>query len=158
MNNEIERKFYVKNMPDLSGIKPLRYERYFLERGNGTETRISKVDDTYKYEKKVEVSDLERTRESKEISKEEFEELKKVASESIIRERYNISDNPNIAIQIYHGRFEGLARAEVEFASEAEARDFVPLDWMGEEMTGLPIARDSKLIDLTDSEFRSFLK
>lgn len=158
MSNEIERKFYVKNMPDLALIEPLQYERYFLERGNGIEIRISKVNDTYKYEKKVEISDLERTRESKEISKEEFEKLKEGASESIIRERYNISDNPTIAIQIYHGRFEGLVRAEVEFASEAEARDFVPLDWMGDEMTGLPIARDSKLIDLTDSEFRSFLR
>lgn len=158
MNNEIERKFYVKRMPDLTLIKPLQYERYFLQRGEGIEIRISKVDNTYKYEKKIEISNIERTRESKEISKEEFEELKKEASESIIRERYNISDKPNIAIQVYHGRFEGLVRAEVEFESEKEALDFVPLDWMGEEMTGLPIARDSRLIDLTENEFRSYLK
>lgn len=158
MNNEIERKFYVKRMPDLTLIKPLQYERYFLQRGEGIEIRISKVDNTYKYEKKIEISNIERTRESKEISKEEFEELKKEASESIIRERYNISDKPNIAIQVYRGRFEGLVRAEVEFESEKEALDFVPLDWMGEEMTGLPIARDSKLIDLTENEFRSYLK
>lgn len=28
MTSEIERKFFVKEMPDISGIKPLRYERY----------------------------------------------------------------------------------------------------------------------------------
>jgi hypothetical protein len=28
---------------------------------------------------------------------------------------------------------------------------------MGKEMTGLPIARDGKLIDLTDDEFRGFI-
>lgn len=39
MKNEIERKFFVKEMPDLKGIKPLVYERYFLKK-NGMETRI----------------------------------------------------------------------------------------------------------------------
>jgi len=157
MSNEIERKFFVKNMPDLSGIEPLHYERYFLERKDGIEVRISKVNDTYKYEKKVELSNLERTREKREISKEEFDELKKNASESVLRDRYNISFNPDITIQIYHGRFEGLVRAEVEFMTEEEARSFTPLEWMGEEMTGLSIARDGKLIDLSDEEFRGFL-
>ena len=97
-------------------------------------------------------------KEKKEISKEEFDKLKQGASESVTRERYNISSNPDIAIQIYHGRFEGLIRLEVEFETEEEAKDFQPLSWMGEEMTGLPIARDGKLIDLTDEEFKTYLK
>jgi hypothetical protein len=59
MKNEIERKFFVKEMPDLSGIEPLHYERYFLERGNGKEIRISKINDSYVYEDKSEISDLE---------------------------------------------------------------------------------------------------
>lgn len=158
MKNEIERKFFVKEMPDLKEIEPLFYERYFLERRNGIETRISKVNETYKYEKKIEISELERTRESKEITKEEFDKLKQGASEAIIRERYDISVNPKISIQIYHGRFDGLVRAEVEFESEEEAKNFVPLDWMEEEMTGLPIARDGKLIDLKEEEFKFYLK
>ncbi len=158
MDNEIERKFFVREMPDLSDIKPLYYERYFLERGNGKEVRISKVSDSYVYEDKSEVSSLERTRVKKDITKEEFEELRQNNPEAIIRERYNISSNPDIVIQIYHGRFEGLIRAEVEFSSEKEANSFDPLPWMGEEMTGLPIARDSKLLDLTDEEFRKHIK
>lgn len=47
--NEIERKFYVKKMPDLSGIQPLFYERYFLKSTAGEEIRISKVNNSYKY-------------------------------------------------------------------------------------------------------------
>jgi CYTH domain-containing protein len=155
--NEIERKFYVKKMPDLSGIKPLSYERYFLKSDKGIEIRISKVNNTYKYEKKIEISHLERTRKKREISKEEFDILKKDASEAVIRDRYNISYNPDIAIQIYHGRFEGLVRVEVEFDSEENARKFIPLPWMGDEMTGLPIARDAKLILLSESEFKKYL-
>jgi CYTH domain-containing protein len=75
----------------------------------------------------------------------------------LIRERYAISSDPDIVIQIYHGRFEGLIRAEVEFESEEAARTFEPLVWMGNEMTGLPIARDARLIELTDEEFKKYL-
>lgn len=158
MKNEIERKFFVKNMPDLSNIEPLFYERYFLERDNGKEIRISKINRLYIYEEKSEISNIERTRKKKELTKIEFENFKQKASEGIIRERYNISNNPNIAVQIYHGRFEGLIRVEVEFDSKKEAESFVPLSWMGKEMTNLPIARDSTLIDLKDEEFQEYLK
>lgn len=158
MKNEIERKFFVKEMPDLSGKEALQYERYFLERGNGVEERITKVGDKYFYEKKVELSELERTKEKKEISEEEFNELKQKASGAIIREKFLIYENPEITLAIYHGRFEGLVRAEVEFDTEDEAKAFIPPSWMGEEMTGLPIARDSKLLDLSDEEFKGFLK
>ena len=158
MKNEIERKFFVRDMPNLSGIVPLQYERYFLERTHGKEIRISKVGDSYIYEEKSAVSDLERTRAKKEISQAEFEALKQKGSEGIIRTKYALSRDPDIAIQVYGGRFEGLVRVEVEFDSEEAARSFVPLSWMGEEMTGLPIARDSNLLDLTDEEFKRYIE
>jgi|SRR3989344_3790749 len=158
MQNKIERKFFVKQMPDLSGIEPLHYERYFISRVNGIEERISKVNEKFVYEKKTVISSLERSREKKEINEQEFNQLKEKASEAIIRDRYNISSNPEVAIQIYHGKFEGLVRAEVEFKSEEEAKSFFPFSWMGVEMTDLPIARDSKLLDLTNEEFQRYLK
>ncbi len=158
MKNEIERKFFIKEMPDLSDIQPIRYERYFLESADGKEIRISKIDSKYIYEEKKFISSLERTREKKEIEQEEFDTLKVAGSEVILRDRYNISTNPDIAIQIYPGRFEGLVRVEVEFDTEEEARSFVPLPWMGEEMTDLPIARDSRLIKLTPEAFHQYLK
>ncbi len=158
MKNEIERKFFVREMPDLSGLEPLHYERYFLKHEDGVEERISKVNDKYVYERKTEVSALERSREKKELSEQEFNQLKEKASEAIIRERYTISSNPDIAIQIYHGRFEGLVRAEVEFETKEEAESFIPLPWMGKEMTELPIARDSKLLDLKAGELQGYLK
>lgn len=158
MKNEIERKFFIKEMPDLTGIEPLHYERYFLERGSAKEVRVSRINDSYVYEEKLEVSDLERTGVKREISKEEFEDLKQNTPEAIIRDGYHISSDPNISIKIYHGRFEGLIRAEVEFESEEQATNFIPPSWMGNEMTGLPIARDSKLLDLTNEEFKEYLK
>ncbi|EKD24378.1 MAG: adenylate cyclase [uncultured bacterium] len=157
MKNEIERKFFVKEMTDLSGAQPLHYERYFLDRGNGKEVRISKINDSYIYEEKSELSELERTRDKKEITKEEFYKLKENASEGLIRDRYSFSSNPDIVIQVYHGRFEGLVCAEVEFDSAEAANAFSPLSWMGREMTGLPIARDARLIELSSEEFKKYL-
>lgn len=158
MKHEIERKFFVREMPDLSGIEPSHYERYFLISPTGTEIRISKIDARYFYEKKSHISALERTREKKEILRAEFEKLKPSETEGIIRDRYALSTNPDIAIQIYHGKFEGLVRAEVEFDSVEAARAFIPLPWMGQEMTGLPIARDGELLTLSSEEFLQYLK
>lgn len=54
-----------------------------------------------------------------------------------------MSKNPKITLQIYQGELNGLIRAEVEFESTEEANEFIPLLWMGKEITGLDIARDS---------------
>ncbi len=131
MHNEIERKFFVREMPDLSGTGPLHYERYFLKREKSGEERISKINGSYFYESKTEISILERSRERKEINKREFNKLKQSASKVIIRDRYDISVDPKISVQIYHGRFEGLIRAEVEFETEEQAQMYTPEPWMG---------------------------
>jgi adenylate cyclase len=151
--SEIERKYFVKKMPNLTGIKPILSERYFLNISHVVEERITKIgNDKYLYEKKIETSRLSRNETHRYISKEEFESLIPSESEIISRARYDISSYPKISIMVYKGRFSGLVRAEVEFNSNYEAESFKPLDWMGQEMTGLPIARDSKLVGLTREE------
>ena len=157
MNNEIERKFFVKKLPDLSKIIPIPYERYFIKVEKGMEERISKIGNKYFYEAKVEISNLECTKEKREITQQEFNKLKENSSEPIYRHKYIISTNPDIAIFIYHGRFEGLIRAEVEFSTVSEANNFKPLEWMGSEITGLDIDRDSKLLKLSSKKFSSFI-
>lgn len=159
MKNEIERKFFVRELPSLSEVKPLHYERYILSKENGKETRIQKIDDSYTYEEKSDLSDLERIRVKRDITKEEFEAYRAQSNQkAILRERYNISSNPDIAIQIYHGDFEGLVRAEVEFTTEEEAKSFQPLPWMGKEMTGLPIARDALLLEVSRTQLEDYLE
>ncbi len=143
MVNEIERKFFIQAIPDLSGIAVLHSERFFLKTENGFEERISKIDGKFYYDKKIIISPVEREREKKIITEEEFNELKIRAYGSTIRDTYLLSKKPKITLQIYHGQFEGLIRAEVEFDSLQEANDFVPVYWMGKEITGLDIARDS---------------
>ena len=39
-------------------------------------------------------------------------------------------------VDVYEGRLEGLTTAEIEFGSEADADEFEPPAWLGEEVTG----------------------
>lgn len=156
--NEIERKFIVKSMPDLTGKIPVFYERYYLRIEPNIEERIQKRGDKFEKEIKYKISDLISKKEKLEISKKQFEELKKIAIKYIQREGYKISDEPNVSIKIYHGDFEGLIRAEIEFKSENEAKNFQPLDWMGKEITKSQLGRDSQLVRLNKEEFKNLLK
>lgn len=152
---EIERKFLIAQMPDLSNKSPMRYERYYLKRDNGIEERIQKKGDLFEHELKKEISSLERTKDKKEISEQEFEKMKTGASEAIIRDGYKIDDQ--VSIKIYHGKFKGLKRAEVEFDSRDEATAYIPESWMGKEITDSPLGRDSALLDLSAEEFQKLI-
>lgn len=156
---EIERKFLVKSLPDFGYQKSIWYERYYLERGNGIEKRIQKKGDKYEFEELNEISELTRDKVRKEISEAEFNKLKADAKESIIRESYLVQDfKPEISIKIYHGKYEGLIRAEIEFASEEDAINFEQPNWFGAEITNTPLGRDSRLLDLTSEAFKELLR
>ena len=152
---EIERKFLVKELPDLTNIEPLRYERYYLRVEKGVEERIQKTNEHYTYEKKVAVDELTRSTELKHISEKEFEELKAKSGRAILRDSYSLS--PNLSIKIYHGEYEGLVRAEVEFASNKEAGSYTPELWMGKELTGTPLGKDSSLLELDKDSMERLL-
>jgi CYTH domain-containing protein len=157
MSAEIERKFLVTTMPDLTGQEPIRYERYYLNRSDNVEERIQKKGDTYEYEKKEKVSDLEHKKETRSITQEEFESLRAGTSDAIIRDSFKVSNNPDITIKVYHGKYEGLIRAEVEFDSLESAEAFIPSEWMGKEITGTPLGKDSGLLDLSEEQFKEML-
>lgn len=155
---EIERKFLVRKLPDLSSIQPVHYERYYLHRANGVEKRIQKRGEVYEFEELEESSSLSRTSHKRDLTEREFEFFKKQSDEKIVRDSYVISTNPEISIKVYHERFEGFARVEVKFSTEEEAQSFEVPDWFGEDITYHPLGRDSKLVGLSDEEFRGYLE
>lgn len=148
---EIERKFLVNEMPDLSGIEPVHFERYYVHISDDIEERIQSTNGKYSYEKKVALDNLSRSTEKKEITQEEFEKLRDKSSNAIIRDSLSLS--PAISIKVYHGAYEGLVRAEVEFSSKAEADNYTPEAWMGHEITNSPLGRDSRLLQLDNDTF-----
>jgi CYTH domain-containing protein len=155
---EIERKFLVKQLPDLSSIQVVNYERYYLFVGNGIELRIQRKNHKYELERKVTTGDLTRTGNSCPLSPEEFNLLKQLSSKSIIRDAYRLSESPNVSIKIYHGDCEGLVRAEFEFESEIEAKSFIPPEWCGDEVTNTALGRDSRLLALSRQDLLKELK
>ncbi len=55
----------------------------------------------------------------------------------LIKVRYEMPWEAHlIEIDLYRGRHEGLAVAEVEFENEAMCTAFAPPDWFGEDVTG----------------------
>lgn len=157
MQNEIERKFLIKNLPDLSQKEKVSYERYYLFNKNGIELRIQRKGSKYELERKIHISTTERTKEKLEISKEEFNLIKPLATDIILRDSYNLGTSPDLTVKIYHGKFEGLARAEVEFNSIEQLISFQPPDWFGREITDSMLARDSQLLKLTEEEFKQLV-
>src|SRR5579872_5953286 len=117
---EIERKFLVKKMPDLSGHASVRYERYFLYKDGRVEMRIQQKGNRFEFERKMILSGLSSEKMKFEITRPEFEALKKIAGHSLIRDSYQLSDEPQISLKVYQGKFVGLIRAEAEFSSEKE--------------------------------------
>jgi len=154
---EIERKWFVKKLPDLSGLTPVSYERYFLFIGDTVEVRIQKKGNIFEFERKSQVSKLTREGQKFEITEKEFETFKQYCNKSLIRDSYLYQQDPEISIKIYKGDHEGLIRAEVEFVSEEDAKQFIPLDWFGEEITESPIGRDKSLVSLSNEEFNQII-
>jgi len=155
---EIERKFLVKELPDLSKLKPIIYERYFLKITPDSEVRIQAKGKKYELETKTNKSAISSKKEKKEITKDEFEKLKKKSKKSIIREGFLLSKKPETSIKVYHGDYEGLIRLEVEFKTEKEANQFIPPPWASKEITGTELGRDSSLIKLNKKQFRNILE
>jgi len=156
--NEIERKFLVSELPDISILKRYTSERYLLQSSGELEERITHSGDKYFYERKRIISDTERTREKREISESEFNGLKARAYGRLVRDTLLIREHPKTVIQVYKEEYEGLVRVEVEFETQDDADQFKPDTWMGREITGTLIARDSSLGRMTREELNAQLK
>ena len=144
-------------MPNLDDLESIDYERYFIYNQAGVEIRVQKKWDIYEFERKETQNMLFAKKLKYEITKTEFEQLKKQAPHWICRKSHKISEEPNMSIKTYSGRFQWLERVEVEFTSEEQANSFVIPDWFGEEITDSPLGRDSQLINLSEEEFKKLI-
>lgn len=158
MSKEIERKYLIKQMPNLKNIKPIRYERYYINDNIDNQIRVQKKADKFIIETKTKVSDIEYKKEKQEITEQEFLKLIKDCKKLIIRDSYLINEKPNITIKIYHGIYKGLIRAEVEFNNEYEYSDFEIPEWFGKDITNTELGMDARLIKLDRESFLKILE
>ena len=150
---EIERKFLVN---DLNGINLEEYEykkmaQDYLYIDKFSVVRIKRLDGLirkietakgkkFKYTIKtakvgISVNEIER-----EISEEDYAELRKQLNSkynTIEKTRYIIPymDNLKIELDVFHGIYEGVIFAEIEFSSEEQAYNTELPKWFGKEVS-----------------------
>ena len=131
---EIERKFLVKELPDLSGAKSSEIMQGYVS--ISPEVRVRKLDDKYYRTEKGEGTVVREEREW-EISSKEGEALfASVQTNVIEKTRYYIPCGKYTAeLDIYKGKFSGLCVVEIEFPTLDEANAFVPPVWFGEDVS-----------------------
>ncbi|SDB25409.1 CYTH domain-containing protein [Pseudobutyrivibrio sp. YE44] len=131
---EIERKFLIKELPDLSKYEYVDIEQGYLS--TNPVVRIRKKNDkyilTYKGSGLMAREEIEAS-----LTKEAYQHLlEKIDGHAITKRRYLIPFEPyTIELDVFEGHKKGLIMAEVEFPSLEEANAFVAPDWFGDDVT-----------------------
>jgi adenylate cyclase len=134
---EVERKFRLREPPDLSGADSDPIEQGYLAVGAEGEVRLRrKGDQTLLTVKRG--AGLSRGEAEVEVSPEQFEALWPLTEGRRLRKRRHVlpHDDLEIEVDVYDDELEGLIVAEIEFESEEQARSFEPPAWLGDEVTG----------------------
>ena len=139
---EVERKFRLRQPPDLSGSDADPIEQGYLAVGPEGEVRLRrKGEQTVLTVKRG--AGLSRDEVEVEISPEQFEALWPLTEGRRLRKRRHVlpHDGLEIEVDVYEGEREGLIVAEhgddpADHESEEQARDFEPPTWLGDDVTG----------------------
>ena len=138
-NQEIERKFLLKQLPDQ--LKRSRHsiieQGYLATEPAGRQVRLRKKGKTASLTFKVGRGAHREEREIK-LSPKQFAKLwPGTAGRRLRKVRYDIPwKNLVIEIDVYRGKHDGLVVAEVEFPDLATCRKYKPPSWFGREVTG----------------------
>lgn len=143
---EIEKKFLVSKIPeDLDQWKASVIEQGYL--CTDPVIRIRRMDDQYilTYKSKQGIQRVTgvciNQEEELSLTKESYQHLKgKIDGVLIEKTRYTMcyplsGRTYKIELDIFHGNYEGMVLAEVEFPSKEEADQFVPPDWFTENVS-----------------------
>lgn len=131
---EIERKFLVKSLPDLSGAKSSEIKQGYVS--ISPEVRVRELAGKYYRTEKGEGTVMREEREW-EISENEGKELfSKIQTNVIEKTRYYLPYGKyTIELDVYKGKFDGLIVAEIEFPTLNEANSFTPPEWFSEDVS-----------------------
>lgn len=131
---EIERKFTIKKVPDLSAFSFLKIEQAYLN--INPVIRIRRQNEEYYLTYKGKGM-MAREEYNLPLNKESFYHLlDKVDGQIIKKTRYLIPfENDTIELDIFEGSLKPLIIAEVEFKSERDAYEFTPPEWFDQDVT-----------------------
>ena len=133
---EIEKKYLLKELPDLSSCEHHKIEQAYL--CTGPVVRVRREDEKY-YMTYKGSGLMSREEYNLPLTAESYEHVKKKADGNIIsKTRYLIPLGVNklvAEVDIFEKPFAPLIMAEVEFESEEQANAFEAPEWFGEEVT-----------------------
>jgi adenylate cyclase len=134
---EVERKFLVPEPPDLAGTDSNEIEQGYLAVGAEGEVRLRRKGEALLLTAKRGAG-MSRDEAEVELDGESFERLWPLTEGRRLHKRRHVIPRGDLKIEVdvYEGDLEGLVVAEIEFASEEQARSFEPPGWIGEEVTG----------------------
>lgn len=149
---EIEKKYLVKELPNLSQFESKEIEQGYLTRR--PTLRIRKKNDDYIFTYKSKVKDAPKNLQvndevERPLTKEAYEKLREKTEGYLIQKtRYLIPicaeytesserfpDELTVELDVFHGRLEGLVFAEIEFPSEEAAGCFLAPQWLGKDVS-----------------------
>jgi adenylate cyclase len=136
---EVERKFLVREPPDLAAIPADEIDQGYLAIGSGGQVRLRRRGDALLLTVKR-GEGLAREEVEVEVDRDVFERLWPLTEGRRLQKRRHTLPlhELEVEIDVYEGDLAGLIVAEIEFASERAAREFEPPAWLGEEVTGDP--------------------
>ena len=138
MTMEIERKFLVAALPDLTGAdRAVVRQGYLTAPEDSTELRLRQKNDTYFLTLKGGGS-LVRVEREAEISAKQFETFwPETEGRRVEKERFTgkLADGRVFELDVFQGDLAPLRLVEVEFSSENEAQQFTPPPWFGTDVT-----------------------
>lgn len=134
---EIERKFCVQEMPNLTAHPGVAIAQGYLSvDAAGIEIRIRRKGGQYYQTVKTGMG-IKRIEVELALTRVQFDILWPLtAGKRIKKVRYELIEGKwTIELDVYRGRLKGLVIAEVEFESVVESARFVPPPWFGREVT-----------------------
>jgi CYTH domain-containing protein len=150
--SEIERKFLVGADPPIAGASGRAIAQGYLaiagKDGAPLEIRVRRIEAHDFFLTFKSSGGQTRTEIELPLTAEQFDQLwRYTSSYRLEKKRYLIELPDSLLAQfdVYEGTLHGLRVVEVEFPSEAEAKEFVPPAWFGAEITGDPQYRNANL-------------
>ena len=135
---EIERKFLVADLPDLTTarVEPIR-QGYLTSPGDSVEVRIRQKGEHH-YITMKSGSGLARVEHEAQIDAPAFSRLwPATATRRIEKTRWtaHLTNNCQFELDIFEGTLSELKLVEVEFSDPSATQAFVPPSWFGREVT-----------------------
>ena len=155
---EIERKFLVSTIPNLSNVLFNELKQAYLS--FEPEIRIRSLNNNLFYLAEKSTGDLSRSEIEPQIDSVTFQILTNlIQGRTIAKTRYYVSLNNSLIaeLDIYHDELEGLVTVETEFKSEKEANEFIVPSWYGREITYYSRYKNKNLARCSDEELKLLL-